>query len=154
MFREMRKKERQFTEEEARKILLEGEYGVLSTKEKDGYAYGVPINYAYKNNKIYFHCAKEGFKVDNISYDNRVSFCVVGKTELLPEKFSTKYESAIVFGRASEVEGEEKKEALLSIIEKYSSEYMEEGRKYVMASADHSKVYQIQIEHITGKGRR
>jgi nitroimidazol reductase NimA-like FMN-containing flavoprotein (pyridoxamine 5'-phosphate oxidase superfamily) len=154
MFREMRRNDKQFTEEETRKILLEGEYGVLSTKESNGYAYGVPLNYAFSNDKIYFHCAQEGLKLDNIEYDNKVSFCVVGKVELLPEKFSTKYESAIVFGIASEVKGEEKQEALLAIIEKYSSEFMEEGRKYVMASGDKTKVYQIEIEHLTGKGRK
>ena len=33
---------------------------------EDGYAYGVPLNYVYVDNSIYFHCAKEGHKLDNI----------------------------------------------------------------------------------------
>ena len=50
---------------------------------------------------------KEGSKLDNIKYNNRVSFCVVGQTETLPEDFSMKFESAILFGKASGVYGEE-----------------------------------------------
>jgi uncharacterized protein len=36
-------------------------------------------------------------------------FCVVGRTQILPDEFSTKYESVIVFGRAIEVSDDEKK---------------------------------------------
>jgi len=84
--------------------LLEGQdYGVLSTASTDGYAYGVPLNYVYINNSIYFHCAVEGHKTDNITVNNKVSFCVVGEIEVLPDKFSTRYQSVIVFGLIEEV---------------------------------------------------
>ena len=79
----------------------------------DGQAYGVPLNYVFKNNCLYFHCALEGHKLDNIRANNKVSFCVVGKTKVLPDKFSTEYESAMAFGTASVVQGEERYEALL-----------------------------------------
>lgn len=154
MFKEMRRNDRQFTDEEARKILIDGEYGVLSTQGASGYAYGVPLSYAYKDNKIFFHCALEGLKVDNINYNNKVSFCVVGKTMVLPDKFSALYESTIAYGIASEVSGQEKQEALMTLIEKYSPEFMEAGRKYAMNSGDITKVYKIEIEHLTGKGRK
>ncbi len=49
---------------------------------------------------IYFHCAPEGHKLENLSGNNKVSFCVVGKTQVLPDKFATNYESVIVFGTA------------------------------------------------------
>lgn len=150
----MRRNDRQFTDEETIKVLVEGEYGVLSTLGSNGYAYGVPLSYAYKENKIFFHCALEGLKVDNINYNNKVSFCVVGRTEVLSDKFSTLYESAIAYGIASEVSGQEKQEALMALVEKYSPEFMEAGRKYAMSSGDITKVYKIEIEHLTGKGRR
>lgn len=153
MFREMRRQDRKTSEEQAYRILEAGEYGVLSTTCSNGYAYGVPLSYAYHNGNIYFHCAVEGQKLDNIKFNNKVSFCVVGKTEVLPGNFSTKYESAIVFGKASEVFDDEKKEALVAILRKYSPQFMEKGMEYIKNDSSKAKVIKIEIEHIAGKSR-
>jgi len=45
----------------------------------------------------------------------------------------------------------EKKEALLEIIKKYSPNYIESGKKYIESDFDKAKVVKIEIEHITGK---
>ena len=153
MFREMRRRDRALTEEQTIKLLEEGNYGVLSLTGENGYAYGVPLNYTYREECIYFHCAPEGYKLDHIAFNNKVSFCVVGKTKPLPEKFSYSYESVIVFGMASEVSGQEKTDALTALIGKYSSDFMEKGLAYIRKDADKAKVIRIKIEHITGKGR-
>ncbi|MGF7060310.1 pyridoxamine 5'-phosphate oxidase family protein [Brassicibacter mesophilus] len=154
MFKEMRKAERKITDLESYEILENGEYGVLSTIGTNGYAYGVPVSYVLLNNCIYFHCATEGSKLENISTNNKVSFCVIGKTEILPEKFSTKYESVIIFGKAVEVYNEEKEDALEAIINKYSRDYLEVGKTYINTSKNKTKVIKIIVEHITGKARR
>ncbi|MFL0197848.1 pyridoxamine 5'-phosphate oxidase family protein [Clostridium sp. WILCCON 0269] len=70
-------------------ILINGEYGVLATNGEDGYNYATALNYVYINDKIYFHCATEGHKLDNIKVNNKVSFCVVGKTQVVPNKFTS-----------------------------------------------------------------
>ena len=114
----------------------------------------MPVNYVYTNGSIYFHCAVEGHKLDNIKNNDKVSFCVVGPTQILPDKFSTKYESVIVFGRAIEVSGDEKNRALLELINKYSPDYIEQGKEYIQKKNKDSKVIKIKTEHITGKGRR
>lgn len=155
MFREIRKKEREVSLEEAQRILSENNYGVLSTINADnGYPYGVPISYSYMNNEIYFHGAREGLKVESFTKDNRVCFTVIGKTEILPEKFSTKYESTIVYGRLIELTEEEKKCALFELIKKYSADFLEEGKIYIEKSGDRTRVYKIKIEHISGKARK
>lgn len=154
MFRDMRKKERMLPPEEAADLLERGSYGVLSTTGEDGYAYGVPLSYAYLDNSIYFHCALEGQKLDNIKNNDLVSFCVVGDTRPIPDKFSMEYESVILFGRASEVQGDEKEKALLALVEKYSKEYITEGIEYIGRSKDKTAVIKIEIEHITGKARK
>ena len=66
MFRKMRRFKQQITDEECRKILAEEGRGVLSLFGEDGYPYGIPMNYFYDEdeNKIYFHCAKEGHKIE------------------------------------------------------------------------------------------
>ena len=153
MFLEMRRGDRALTEEQAVQLLEEGQYGILSLTGETGYAYGVPLNYAYRDGHIYFHGAREGNKLDHIAFNNKVSFCVVGKTSPLPEKFSYRYESIIVFGRASEVSGQEKRDALLALVEKYSSDFMEKGLAYIKKDEGKTMVIRIDIDHMTGKGQ-
>lgn len=154
MFKEMRRKDRAFSEEKTREILKNGDFGVLSTVGENGYAYGIPVNYVYVNDAIYFHCATEGYKLDNIAFNDRVSFCVVGKTQPIPETFSYSYESVVAFGKAQEVTGEEKQQALLELVQKYSAAFVEKGKAYIQK--DHSKttVIKVSIEHLTGKHGR
>ena len=100
MFRELRRKNQQLSETEARSILKNGTHGVLSVQGDGGYPYGVPMNYVYGDDAIYFHCAKEGHKMEGFRRSDKVSFCVVGEDEVIPEAFSTAYTSVIAFGRA------------------------------------------------------
>lgn len=139
---------------EAIELLSRCAYGVLSTAGEDGQPYGVPLSYAYKEKCIYFHCAVSGHKIDNIEFNPRVSFCVVGKVRILPEKFSTEYESAIAFGTASELSGPEKHSALLLLLEKYTPGFIEDGKKYIERKEQSTRVFKIEIDHISGKARR
>ncbi len=153
MFTTMRRIDRQVSTEESIRILEKCEYGVLSTVNQEGYSYGVPLSYVYKEGSIYFHCAKEGYKLSNIATNNKVSFCVVGNKKSLPEKFTTSYESVIVFGQAVVVQGQEKQDALLALISKYGPEHMEKGREYIQKSHEKTTVIKIVVEHMTGKVR-
>ena len=96
MFREMRKKDRQLPRQEGLDILENGEYGILATVGDDRYPYAVPVNYVYTSGHIYFHCATEEDKLDNIHFNIKVSFVLLIKVKLL-RKFTTKYKSVIVF---------------------------------------------------------
>lgn len=154
MERNMRRTDRAISEREAKLILEKGEFGVLSTVSPDGQPYGVPVNYSYSGDVIYFHCAREGHKLENLAANNRVSFCVVGGAEVLPEQFATKYESVIVFGKAFELADDEKHTGLLEIVKKYSPGFIDEGLKYIENAAHKTRVYKIGIESITGKSRK
>ena len=153
MFREMRRKDKMKTYEEAVQILGECTNGVLSVIGDGGYPYGVPVSYIYNDGKIYFHCAGEGHKLDAIKADPRVSFTVVGADEIAPEKFTTMYKSVIAFGRASIIDTDEEKMAALNLIrEKYSGNFPKDGAAYIEKFWDKTTVVVIEIEHITGKG--
>jgi uncharacterized protein len=154
MFKPMRKSAREIFDVDIIEILNKGEYGVLATIGENGYAYAVPLSYVYFNKHIYFHCAIEGNKLDNINYNDKVSFCVVGKTKVLPEEFSTEYESVIAFGTASFIYGDEKKGALLAIARKYSPEFEQEGTQYIERAITKTCVVKIKIDKLTGKARR
>lgn len=150
----MRRTDREIPRLEAEEILASGAYGVLSTVGEDGQPYGVPVSYTYRNNCIYFHCAAVGHKIENIQANPRVSFCVVGNTRVMPAERTVKYESAIAFGVASEVQGPEKDDALLALLEKFSAEYIEEGKIVITKSGKTTTVIKIEINHISGKAQR
>ncbi|MFL0269857.1 pyridoxamine 5'-phosphate oxidase family protein [Candidatus Clostridium radicumherbarum] len=154
MFKEMRKNNRQIGTEDIEKILESGEYGVLATIGENGYPYATPLSFVYYKEAIYFHCAIEGNKLDNIKANEKVSFCVVGKTKVLPDMFSTEYESVIIFGRAFLAKNDEKKEALIAIAQKYSPDFMAEGLQYIDRAIDSTCIVKIEIDKITGKARR
>ena len=154
MYRSVRRKDRELDLESATILLAEGDYGFLATADRDGQAYGIPLNYVFKNNALYFHCAPEGHKLDNVRANNKVSFCVVGKTKILPEKFSTEYDSVLVFGTAEEIQGEEKSQALLDLVKKYSPDYLEEGKVLIAKYFDRTSILKMDIRHMTGKARR
>ena len=154
MFKAMRRDEKQLTEKEVRAILLAGEEGVLATVGSDDYPYAVPLNYAYHEGCIYFHCARSGHKLDNIRHNPKVSFCVVTASEVIPAKFSTKFESVVLFGIAEEVEGEEKKAGLDALIRKSAADHLAAGEEYIQAAGEKTRVIRINITHLSGKGAR
>ncbi|WP_212636848.1 pyridoxamine 5'-phosphate oxidase family protein [Desulfacinum hydrothermale] len=150
----MRRKDREMERTEAERLLAEGVYGVLSTADGNGQPYGIPLNYVYCNSAIYFHCARTGHKLDNLAANPRVSFCVVGRARVLPHRFSTDYESVVAFGEAREVEGVEKEQALVWLLEKYSPDHLDEGRAYLARQGAATKVIRIHIRHLKGKARK
>ena len=154
MPRPLRRDDRALTNDQALEILQKGEYGILSTVSPDGQPYGVPVSFAYADHALYFHGAVEGHKLDNLTANSRVSFCVVGATEVLPDKFATRYESAILFGTAHELFGAEKHAGLTKLLEKYSADYLEKGEKYIHSDIDKTRVFKIEIESLSGKARR
>jgi nitroimidazol reductase NimA-like FMN-containing flavoprotein (pyridoxamine 5'-phosphate oxidase superfamily) len=150
----MRRLDRQITQQESIEILEKGEYGVLSMCTPANEGYGVPLNYTFDGNNIYFHCAKEGTKLENLRNNPNVSFCVVGETKVLPSMFGTLYESVIVSGYTSEMEGTEKLEALKLLIKKYSGEYVREGNEYIDKLYEKVNVIKLTVESISGKARK
>jgi len=149
----MRRKDKAMQDGDIIGLLQNGEYGVLSTVDGNDQPYGVPLNYVLMNNCIYFHCALEGHKLDNLALNHKVSFCVVGRTNLLPAEFSTEFESVIVFGRASVIEGEERYQALNALIEKYSPDFVSEGGVYIEKFDSRTRVVKIEIKRMTGKAK-
>ena len=152
--KELRRKDRAITKEETIALLSKAEYGVLSTVSENGKPYGVPINFCIINHCIYFHCAVEGQKIDNIKQNNSVSFCTVGNIKILPDKFDTKYESVIVSGVVEEVFDANKQMALEGLLYKYSPDYVDQGLKYIESLKEITSVFKITINKLSGKARK
>ncbi|QIK55891.1 pyridoxamine 5'-phosphate oxidase family protein [Dysgonomonas sp. HDW5B] len=157
MFREVRRQNRVLEEERITELLINSEYGFLSLgTSENGYAYGIPISYAYEeeSNSLYFHCAPEGQKLDEISKNNKVSFCVVGKTDPIANQFTTLYESVIAFGDAvTNLSDDEKRKALRLLVKKYSAGFEEIAEQYMDKSWNRTSTFKIEIKHITAKAK-
>lgn len=151
MFRKMRKKNREISDSQCIEILKKCDDGVLSTICENGYPYGVTVNYVYKDNSIYFHCAKAGQKLDNILTHSKVCFSVADNITIRPDKFDTLYSSVVVFGNAYIVEDNEKRDILIEIIKKYSPEFLESGLTYIDKAINATTIVKIDINHMTGK---
>ena len=155
MFRIMRRADQSLSAEETERILTSGTDGVLGVNGDGGYPYTVPLNYAYIDGKIYFHCAAAGHKIDSIKNDDKVSFCVIDKNRVVPSVFSTAFASVIAFGRARVVEDEgEKRAAIYAITEKFASAHMERAKADIEKTMQHLGIVEITIEHVTGKSAK
>lgn len=149
MFRVMRKIEREIGKDEAEILLKTCDYGVLSTIGDNGFPYGAPFNFYYSNENIYI-LTTEGYKVDNILGNDKVSFCIVAEAKEISTEVSTYYESVIVFGRAKVITDAEAESAIASIKRKYNIN----GKVSKIKDKDDVVVLKIQIEFETGKLRR
>ena len=153
MFREMRRKKQLLTSEESTAVLMRGTSGVLAVLEDDGYPYAVPISYAYYATHIYFHCAKAGHKLDAIKRNNKASFCVIDKDEVIPEEYTSYFRSVIAFGTIRIMENEqEKRDAIEKLALKYAPDDTAGHRKAVIDREwGPLCMLEMTIEHLSGK---
>ncbi|MBQ9091060.1 MAG: pyridoxamine 5'-phosphate oxidase family protein [Anaerotignum sp.] len=153
MFREMRRKKQLLPEAESREILARNTSGVLSLLGDGGYPYGVPLSYVLAGDNIFFHCAKEGHKIDAIRREEKASFCVIDQDQIVSEEYTTYFRSVIAFGRAHILESdEEKMDAIHILAGKYSGDQGEAGiHKEIGKHFANLCMIQFDIEHLTGK---
>lgn len=155
----VRRQDRLLDEKHATDLLRSGEFGFLSMVETDSEgsgAYGIPISYVWNGEgAIYFHCAPEGHKLNCIRDNSRVSFCVVGQTNVIPHKFTTAYESILVRGTAViDISAEERMRALELILDKYSPNDKVVGLKHAEKSFHHTAIIRLDISSVSGKTKR
>lgn len=151
----VRRQDRLLTEEKIVKLLKVGEYGFLSLSLK-GQPYGVPISYAWDGeNSIYFHSAPVGQKINIIKSNSSASFCVVKNTRVIPEKFTTEYESVILKGKIDVVyDLKQSIKGFELLVDKYSANHKQEGMKYAENSLQRTSILRFDILEISGKGKR
>lgn len=153
MFREMRRKKQILTTEECRQILQAATSGVLAVDGEHGYPYAVPLSYVLSGDKIYFHCARSGHKLDAIARNEKASFCVIGQDRVAPERFTTDYRSVIVFGKVRILEDDaEKERAIRELCIRYAPEstaadMQEEIDRHWRSLC----MLELSIDHMSGK---
>lgn len=151
MFREMRRKKQELSKEECIDILQTAKTAVLGVVGNDGYPYTVPINFVYANDKIYFHGAKNGHKIDAINKCNKVSLCVVDKDDVIEEELTTYFKSVILFGKARILNTDKEIFHAAKVFGlKYNND-VTAVEKEIKREWNALSCIEIEIEHMTGK---
>ena len=150
--RDMRRKDRQTTQEIALGITDKCACAVLATVNSDGSPYCVPLSMVRDGQWLYFHSAQDGHKIENLKNNNRVCISFVGEVKPKPGAFSVIYESAIINGTASEVTEQEEKIRVLRIIsERYTPANMPAFDKAIEKELHVTGIWKIHIDEISGK---
>ena len=149
----VRRRDRLMDKERARQLLGTAEYGVLSMIDETGRPYGIPVNFVWDGkNAIYIHCAPEGKKLRAIAAHPAVSFCIIGRVNLLPDKFTTEYESVLLTGNArADLTPQERMHALELLVNKLSADFKELGRTYSEKSFHRVQIIRVDFTEYTGK---
>ena len=155
-FRPMRRFKQQLPHQECLDILEKGSSGVLACLGDGGYPYAVPLSYVWDGEKLWFHCARSGHKLDAVRACDKVSFCVVGADDVVPDEYTTYFRSVIVFGRVREITDDaEKRESIIKLAEKYNPAASADYRdKFINAEWAPLCMLCLTPEHITGKEAR
>ena len=148
----MRRFKQALTELECINILENATSGVLSLISS-GFPYGVPLNFIYLNNSIYFHSAKVGKKIEAIKENPNASFTVIYQDEIVPLKLTSYFRSVIVFGKAKILTDETKiKDIMLKLGRKYAPNLDEERiESEINKAQNHFSVFKLEILKMTGK---
>ena len=153
-FRPMRRLKQALPEEECFRILESAYRGFLSVHGDGGYPYSVPINFVFEDGKLYFHCAKEGHKLDAIRACDKACFTVLDEPEKEPGEWWYHVKSVICFGRVGIVADErERADRLRSLAGKYfPAGYDTEAD--ILRNGPRAEILAFSIEHISGKAVR
>ena len=153
MFRTIRKKKNEISLDAIKELLHCSRRGILAVNGDDGYPYAVPVNYLYDEDtqKIFFHGAKAGYKVDALKACDKVCFTVCGNETIKDEAWAPYVKSAVVFGRCHLMENKENAMAALKkfAMKYYPSEDMVDDHIASIGMA--TQMFEIEIEHISGK---
>ena len=151
----MRRREREITDrQEIDQILEESRFCHLAFA-RDNEPYLVPLFYGYDGNRLYFHTAREGRKLEFLAANDRVCFEVERQVEIVARdqacNWSATFESVIGCGRAMELTGVEEKRYGMDLIMRH---YSDREWTYAPSVFESTRVWSIEIESLTGKRSR
>jgi len=145
-------------------ILSSTTIGRLATNGADGFPYITPVNFVCFGGRIYFHCAPEGEKLDNIARDPKVCFQVDVPLAYLDSSYGLSrpggticnlhqfYHCVIIRGEASVVpDGALKIQALNELVGKHEKRFDFDKVHSGMPAYRACKVVEIKPRTMTAK---
>lgn len=151
MIRAMRRSAQQLGQSECEELLRREKRGVLAVLGDDAYPYAVPLNFVYEDGALYFHCAREGHKIDAVASHPKASFCVHDDGVLEEGSWWYHVRSVIAFGRIARVTDEDEVACALRLIGTKYFPPSEDIEAEIVRSIKRVAVLKLSIEHLTGK---
>ncbi len=138
--------------EEMEKILERETLGFLGLC-RDGEPYVVPLNYAYTEGRILFHCARTGRKLEYLKENPRVCFTVgtqSGRVVRHPQGASCRaeHESVVCYGTARLLEDLEERGRALN---EFNRRLQKGAPDVTSDAASGCMAVEIRIEEMTGR---
>ncbi len=148
----MRRKENEISEKSELESIIARSLTCRLALANDNQPYIVPLCFGYKDNKLYFHSADAGRKIDMIGKNNNVCFEFDIDQEIVKHQdvchWGIKYRSIIGFGKAFIIEDEEQKREMMDII---MNQYSEGQFEYSEDLLEMMVIIKVDIEEMTGK---
>ena len=132
-------------------------HGVMSLSTGEPTPYCLPLSFVRIEDALYFHCAREGRKIDLLRRFPQVCVTFVGDDQpafVPPAMYTTYFQSVIDTGTASEVtDPAEKTAALRALCQKVVPDHMDGFVSALDQSLDVTAVWKVQIAEVTGKAK-
>ena len=132
-------------------------HGVIAISTGEPAPYCLPLSFVRVGDSLYFHCAREGRKVDLLRRFPQVCVTFVGGDRpafVRPAMYSTYFQSAIVTGTASEVEDpNERLQALRALCQKLTPEYADHFEAVTQQSLEAAAFWKVRIGGLSGKAK-
>ena len=155
--RDLRRSDRLLTDEEALTVIRNVPHAVLSTADKDGIPYGVPVTPIYADGKIYFHGAadEKGRKTVNMLQNKHVSLCYTAKDNIVQEEFAVNFVSVVVSGTARPItDPKEKSDLMFKIVHHHAPVKTDKQiADYLKPEVNLITLWEVTPLKITGKSR-
>lgn len=151
MFRPMRRIGQALDDRAIDQVLTQSMRGVLAVHGEDGYPYAFPMDFLYLGGKLYFHCAREGHKLDALAADDRASFCVMDEGYRREGEWALNIKSVVVFGRVSGVDDPGRVEDIARRLGLKYHPTPESVEVELAKALDRVRILEMSVDHITGK---
>ncbi|MGE4277031.1 MAG: pyridoxamine 5'-phosphate oxidase family protein [Lawsonibacter sp.] len=154
----MRRSDREQDREFSLALIDRCTYGIAAISTGEDTPYCLPLSFVRVGDSLYFHCAKEGRKLDLLRHNPRVCVTFVGGDNpafIAPSTYTTYFQSVIATGTAYEVpDDQEKIDALRALCQKLTPNDM--GERFDLAiqtTLGITEIWRIDMDSITGKAK-
>lgn len=147
----MRRFKQALPEQECQEIVKNAYRGMLAVLGDGGYPYALPINFVYADGHIWFHCAREGHKMDAIRACDKACFTVIDEPVKEENDWWYHVRSVICFGRIQEVSDDAVR---LARLRQLGAKYFPEGydlESDMTKNGPQAAVLDFVVEHMSGK---
>lgn len=153
----MRRSDRAQSREFSLALIDRCTHGVMALSTGEAVPYCLPLSFVRVGDELYFHCAREGRKIDLMRRFPQVCVTFVGEDRpafVAPAEYTTWFQSVIVTGTAGEVNDPgEKTQALRALCQKVTPEHMDSFGAAIAKSLAVTAVWKVHMEEISGKAK-